>query len=281
MTRKRTKTDYFKDLTWEDLEHWAGSTIVSRGKSYQCNGYVRDLANTPDGGLLAWVEGTSNYATWVDFENSALASTCSCPYWDTCKHAVAVVLEYLDCLKNDRKVPQVTGDDKRILLLEQLLEGEGWFEEEEYDLENEVHLEPRDSNSLQTFLKQQNKAQLIAIIEDLAGRYPLVRGTLQDLSDLSRGDVKEMVRALRQEILEVSSEPGWANYWRGERFIPDYSRVKNRFFGPWINVLYPLLKRCCGRWRRNYRILTIFAREQSFSGIRNMKWKTGIFWQTH
>jgi uncharacterized Zn finger protein len=233
MTRKRTKTDYFKDLTWEDLEHWAGSTIVSRGKSYQCNGYVRDLANTPDGGLLAWVEGTSNYATWVDFENSALASTCSCPYWDTCKHAVAVVLEYLDCLKNDRKVPQVTGDDKRILLLEQLLEGEGWFEEEEYDLENEVHLEPRESgkplsNSLQTFLKQQNKAQLIAIIEDLAGRYPLVRGTLQDLSDLSRGDVKEMVRALRQEILEVSSEPGWANYWRGERFIPDYSRVKNR-----------------------------------------------------
>jgi uncharacterized Zn finger protein len=233
MTQKRIKTDCFKDLTWEDLEQWAGSTIVSRGKSYQRNGYVRELASTPDGGLLAWVEGTRTYATWVDFENGALSSTCSCPYWDTCKHAVAVVLEYLNCLKNDSKVPQVTGDDKRILLLEEYSEGEAWFEEDEDDLEDYVHLEPRAttkplSKSLQTFLKRQTKAELITLIKDLARRYPTMRGTLQDLSDLSRGDVKEMVKGLRKEILEVSSEPGWANYWKGERFIPDYSQVKNR-----------------------------------------------------
>lgn len=233
MTRKRTKTDYFKDLTWEDLEHWAGSTIVSRGKSYQRNGYVRELAKMQDGGLVAWVEGTRKYATWVDFENGALSSTCSCPYWDMCKHAVAVVLEYLDCLKKDRKVPQVSGDDKRILLLEELSEGEGWFEEDEEDLEDYPYLESREttkalSKSLQTFLKQHTKAELITLIEDLAGRYPAVQDALLDLIDLSTGDVSEMVKGVRKEIQEISSEPGWANYWRGEKFIPDYSRVKNR-----------------------------------------------------
>jgi hypothetical protein len=35
MAQKRTKTDPFADLTWDDLEAWAGSTIVSRGRGYQ------------------------------------------------------------------------------------------------------------------------------------------------------------------------------------------------------------------------------------------------------
>jgi uncharacterized Zn finger protein len=42
------------DLTWADLEAWAGSKIMSRGTSYQKSGHVRDPAVTPDGGLLAW-----------------------------------------------------------------------------------------------------------------------------------------------------------------------------------------------------------------------------------
>ena len=233
MTRKRTKTDHFKNLTWEDLEQWAGSTIVSRDKGYQRNGYVRELVKTQDGGLVAWVAGTRKYATRVDFKSDALSSICSCPYWDTCKHAVAVVLEYLDCLKNDRKVSELIGDDERILVLEELSEREGWFDEDEEDLEDYAHLRPREttkplSKSLQTFLTQHTKAELITLIEDLAGRYPPVLGALLDLIDLSTGDVSEMVKGVRKEIHEISSEPGWANHWKGEQFIPDYSRVKNR-----------------------------------------------------
>ena len=50
---KRTKKT-LSDLTWADLEAWAGTRIASRETSYQKNGAVRDLAVTPDGGLLAW-----------------------------------------------------------------------------------------------------------------------------------------------------------------------------------------------------------------------------------
>jgi uncharacterized Zn finger protein len=233
MTRKRTKTDDFKELTWEDLEEWAGSTIVSRGKSYQRNRHVRGLAKTPGGRLVAWVEGTRTYATRVDFEDEALSSTCSCPYWDTCKHGVAVVLDYLDCLKNGVVVPKVTEEDERIRMLEEFSEGEVLYGDEEDDLEDDRRLDRRRSpeslpQSLQAFLKKQTKAQLITLLEDLAGRYPPVRDALLDLIDLSTGDVSVMVKGVREEILEISSEPGWANYWKGERFIPDYSKVKNR-----------------------------------------------------
>jgi uncharacterized Zn finger protein len=80
----------------------------------------------------------------------------------------------------------------------------------------------------ETFLGRQSKAQLIALISDLIERFPVVRETLQDLYDLSRGTVGKMVVAVRKEIHELSAKPGWRNYWNGEGFIPDYSRVKDR-----------------------------------------------------
>ncbi len=65
MSKRAKKT--LSDLTWADLEAWAETKIISRGTSYQKSGYVRDLAVTADGGLLAWVRGTENYATSVSF----------------------------------------------------------------------------------------------------------------------------------------------------------------------------------------------------------------------
>ena len=103
MTKRAKKT--LSDLTWADLEAWAGTKIISRGTSYQKSGYVRELAVTRDGSLLAWVRGTDNYATSVSFIKGRLSSDCTCPYDGNCKHAVAVVLEYLDQLQKNNKIP--------------------------------------------------------------------------------------------------------------------------------------------------------------------------------
>lgn len=43
----------FAELTWEDLKEWAGSRVVTRGKSYRSA--VEDLRLTADGRLLACV----------------------------------------------------------------------------------------------------------------------------------------------------------------------------------------------------------------------------------
>jgi len=116
MTKRAKKT--LPDLTWADLESWAGARVVSRGASYRKSGAVRDLAVTSSGALLAWVKGSVNYATMVSMDNGRLSSGCICPYGGTCKHAVAVVLEYLDCFEKNGDVPLADDDDERILLLE-------------------------------------------------------------------------------------------------------------------------------------------------------------------
>lgn len=61
--KKKARSRQFADLTWNDLEEWAGSKIVSRGKSYPHQGRVSELAQTEDGGLIAWVDGSDRYAT--------------------------------------------------------------------------------------------------------------------------------------------------------------------------------------------------------------------------
>jgi uncharacterized Zn finger protein len=233
MPRKRSKEDRFRELTWDNLREWAGSTIVTRGRSYQRNGHVQGLARTPNGGLVAWVHGTQRYATRVDFEEGELTSTCSCPYGATCKHAVAVVLEYLDHLKRDIEIPEMTEPDGRLELMEEALEAQTWHGEDGEKIEEGGLSLPHASGeagpeSLQPFLEQQSKTQLIALIDDLARRYPLVGERLRDLHDLSRGTVKKIVTAVRREIQELSAKPGWRNYWSGEGFTPDYSRVRDR-----------------------------------------------------
>jgi uncharacterized Zn finger protein len=124
--RNSTRPKLFADLTWADLEAWAGNRIVSRGKNYQREGNVRDLALTPEGGLVAWVKGARRYATQVKMGKSGrLDCECTCPFEGNCKHAVAVVLEYLAFQKAGKTAPLVDKEDERLDILEE------WVNEEE------------------------------------------------------------------------------------------------------------------------------------------------------
>jgi uncharacterized Zn finger protein len=148
---------------------------------------------------------------------------------------VALVLEYLDHLKKNLEIPQITGQDPRIALLQGFTDDEDI--EDDYD-EEEEEVETRDSVSkkggksfppdLRSFLEGQTKEQWITLVKDLSERYPSVRKDLQDRENLSKGSVKRIVGSVRKEIQELSSEPGWRNHWNHEGYVPDYSGVKNR-----------------------------------------------------
>jgi uncharacterized Zn finger protein len=236
MGPKAAPKDSFKKLTWHDLEDWAGSTIVSRGQNYQRSRYVQELARTPDGALVAWVQGTDRYATLVDFDEGELASVCTCPYGFACKHAVAVVLEYLHLLKQKKEILEVGLKDRRLSLVAEPVGEEDWDEDDEEEDEEREYLElshPVRSRksvgpSIPSFLEKQTKENLLSLLKGLAERFPAVREALKDQSTLESGNVKNMVSAARREILEVSSEPGWRNNWSGEGHTPDYSGVKHR-----------------------------------------------------
>ncbi|WP_300464940.1 SWIM zinc finger family protein [Desulfobacula sp.] len=93
-------------LRWDDLEDWFEDAIIDRGHKYQMKGRVSDLSLTDNGDLIAWVSGTKRYATTIEMtDGEYLDSYCTCPYAINCKHGVAVVLEYLECLKKNQAVP--------------------------------------------------------------------------------------------------------------------------------------------------------------------------------
>jgi uncharacterized Zn finger protein len=78
-------------------------------------GHVSNLARSPDGTLLATVQGTQRYSTaveWVGGEE-VLEGRCTCPIGGVCKHSIAVVLSYLDAVEKDRPVPTAGPDDPR------------------------------------------------------------------------------------------------------------------------------------------------------------------------
>jgi len=106
-------------LSWDDLTEWAGSRSVERGRAYQRQGRVHDLAISEDGWLLATVPGGERFAVKVWCEQSAkkggtLYSRCTCPVGASgCKHAVAVVAEYLDRLGESAETPAANQEDER------------------------------------------------------------------------------------------------------------------------------------------------------------------------
>ena len=225
--KKKTKTkkpvDPFSSLRWEDVENWAGSRIVARGRSYLESRAVQDLKRAEDGALVAWVQGSRRYATRVRIEGRKnLQSECTCPYWTTCKHAVAVVLEYLEKIKNKKAIGRVEEDDPRLLRLDAINEGFGEpgefdLEEHEEDREEEENVEtgsrssrsrqPR-SSSLRAHLQKQTKAELVALVAELAEAHDEVRRSLEDRRVLASGRTDKILQTVRREIAALE-EPVW------------------------------------------------------------------------
>jgi uncharacterized Zn finger protein len=240
-------------LTWDDLTEWAGSRSVERGRTYQRGGRVRDLAVSDDGALLAWVQGTHRYATTVELGprgagDDRLQSRCTCPVGVACKHAVAVVLAYLEALRQQTPVPQADPDDRRWDLLSEEYSEDDEFEDEEdeedeegdededeYAEEEEPRPRRRSSRGrgagkadLRAFLQARSTEELVDLVAGLAQRYPEVAEELRERAALGAGRMDELVRRARREIDELTSEPAWENHWSGEGEIPDYSGLERR-----------------------------------------------------
>ena len=223
MSKKNTLWKQFSALTWSDLEEWAGSRIVGRGRSYQQQGRVSGLSLTEDDALIAWVDGTERYATRVIMDKRGLPeSICSCPYEIDCKHGVAVVLECLKWMEKNRRVPKAKQDDDRLALLEENASHDSESGNDENALAEDMQKE------LKLFLKDKTKTQLIELICDLAGRHPEMAEELIDRKQMTSGNIEALVTRLRNQIHDIGEEPGWQNYWAGEGYTPDYSGIRKK-----------------------------------------------------
>ena len=233
-TKQKKHLDPFSKLTWEDVEKWAGNRIVTRGRSYQRRGAVRDIKRAEDGALIAWVQGNRRYATRVSIRGkNNLESECTCPYQTTCKHAVAVVLEYLESIKSRIAIAHVEEDDPRQLQLEAMTEELEELEEfndlfEDFDIEEyeedlgevkeKVKARPGNTksqtskpSSLRAYLQEQTKGELVSLVVELADAHDRVRRLLADRRTLATGQTHKILQTIRREITALE-EPEWGRY---------------------------------------------------------------------
>lgn len=220
--------DPFSELTWDDLEEWAGSRIVARGRSYQRKGSVRELQRDDEGALVAWVSGSRLYATSVTIEGSKdLISECTCPYWTTCKHAVAVVVEYLEMAKSGTAVSGVKADDQRVEQLGARMEI--FTDAEEFDalqLDEEYAETLSESSgssqspdsSLRAYLQEHTNAELVALLLELAETHDEVRQSLENRRSLTSGETRKVLQRIRSEIAALE-EPDWESHHYGSQAV--------------------------------------------------------------
>lgn len=246
-------------LTWDDLERWAGSRSVSRGRSYQRGGRVKDLKISSDGALLATVVGGDRYVTTVVLsagrKHPSLESVCTCPVGASgCKHAVAVVAEYLQALADGQDVPVAIVDDPRWAKLDsdRAQADDDWDEDE--DDENEASWDDDDeetypvskarklkppprslavavdwNDKIEQHLRAKSQGELADLVWSLVRRFPEIYQEFRERIALQEGDIGRLVAEARREIRQVTSELAWSNHWNNEGHIPDYSRIKHRF----------------------------------------------------
>lgn len=218
-------------LTFAELERWAGKKIVDRGRSYlkRVDGLCRHGAED----LVAWVSGTEDYATLVRLDPDHQHSWyCTCPYDDgPCKHAVAVILAAAQQVKDQQEIKELDADDDLSLML---------FGDPEDDCEEEEEIEPepaakgskgtaKEGSKVRKLLEGKTREELVDLLVNLAKIHPDIEQSLRESEQLCRGQVAPLVRALRKEILHLTSEPAWRNHWNNEGSVPDYSHVQRQF----------------------------------------------------
>lgn len=181
---------------------------------------------------MAWVQGSTTYATKVYFENDTLVSVCSCPYYSVCKHAVAVILEYLDFIENKKNIPQTDRNDERLQLLER---GSEDMEDTDniYDASDDgdkvITTDERLSTipGIDNYLEQKSKEELLNMVKGIITHHPEIRDEINYKTRIDTGKPSVLVKAIEKEIAKVSKEPGWQNHWKNIGYTPDYSRVRN------------------------------------------------------
>ena len=197
-------------LDWEDLEEWAGSAVVERGESYRRR--VHDLAVTQEERLVADVMGGESYLTLVWMTGDTPDHQCSCPYAGPCKHAVAVVLTYLDHLSSGKSVPNIESDELDARLSAYGLAG---GPEQAFDVKK-----------ARTALKAMSKAKLVEWAMDRFAVDPALFDTLPLAAPLTDKALAQTVGRLRRRIRETASEGGWQDHWSHRGYTPDYGPIR-------------------------------------------------------
>lgn len=242
MNRKKGKTEAvsaepgydarFAALTWDDLECFAGTRSVKRGKSYVSS--VSRICIDGKGAVIASVQGREEYATKVWFgEDGKIHSDCSCPVGFSCKHAVALALKVIDEVKSGRKPAMIEADDER---LEEFLSIDEDFDEDSGEDgegkagESGVSARaPRQKpDPVLDYLLGLKPDAAKDLLVEIAAQFGVVRTELLRRIELAKSDVDALADKAKKAIRDATATACRFYVWgdRDRSIYPDYGEAK-------------------------------------------------------
>ncbi|PWR76338.1 SWIM zinc finger domain-containing protein [Methanospirillum stamsii] len=214
---------HFRDLTYEDLNTWFGQKTVSRGKSYQKGGQVVNVYQIADDVLCGEVQGSELYHTVVSLSGNR-TSTCSCPVEIDCKHGVALILEYLNQIKQGTTISKPPSNEYA-KKYKPLLSSES--ESHDLPILSFQHEKPVTKD----YLKTLSKDKLIDIILSSIEGSRNIEVYLDRRQKMEKSSPESSIDAIIAEIDEVTSEELDYSDWydMDEDDAPDYSGILESF----------------------------------------------------
>ncbi|WP_410508567.1 SWIM zinc finger domain-containing protein [Methanosarcina hadiensis] len=198
MPSESKNSDPFKELKWSDLQDWAGGKATAKGIKYQEEERVKEIKRTPEGSLIARVEGTNDYFTEIFLKEGKLSSLCTCPVGHDCKHGVASILEYLELAEQGEEVLASEEDPFIVKARQEYAETEN----------SALGAEESSSRALREYLQSLTKTELIDILVVFAEKNTMLGRYLSERQTLAAESVEEIVGEVYSEIDELLEEAG-------------------------------------------------------------------------
>lgn len=217
MPPENKNSDPFEELKWSDLQDWAGGKATAKGIKYQEEERVKEIKRTPEGSLVALVEGTSDYFTEIFLKDGKLSSVCTCPVGHDCKHGVAAVLEYLELAEQGEEVLIASEEDPFVARARQEYTG---------DEISALGEEESSARALREYLQRLTRTELIEILVTFAEKDTGLGKYLKERQTLSAENVEEIVGEVYSELDELLEEAGDFEYADYEMDVPDFLDVQ-------------------------------------------------------
>ena len=178
---------------------------------------VKEIKRTPEGSLVALVEGTSDYFTEIFLKDGKLSSVCTCPVGHDCKHGVAAVLEYLELAEQGEEVLIASEEDPFVARARQEYTG---------DEISALGEEESSARALREYLQRLTRTELIEILVTFAEKDTGLGKYLKERQTLSAENVEEIVGEVYSELDELLEEAGDFEYADYEMDVPDFLDVQ-------------------------------------------------------
>jgi len=165
------KMNTLNDIRIEDIEELFDSEIFGRGEEYFEEGLVKDIELIDDKTLIGTVIGNDKYKVTISIDSDGeIVCDCTCPCDFNCKHAVALLLKWVNEKKN--------------------------YNEENSKSDSSKSLEKEET--IHEILHKKNKEELIDLITNFLSKEP----KLKSLITIRKNEIYRKVKNLFSDFWE-------------------------------------------------------------------------------